>query len=635
MILNKPSIFINRLCVYKDGYIVLDIPFHKGVNIVRGHNSSGKTTVLDFIAYTLGAEFIPFKKEALLCNYALLEISLNGLPITLRRDVSNKAQNGLYFFHGVMEEAAVAPFTAWELYPFRRSQNKLSFTQNILVSLGLPEAQGDGASNLTMHQFLRVIYADQPSLHSPIFRIDSFDSALTRETVGNYISGVYDDKLYSTQLAKREIEKEIQQADAELKNIFNVLSKSQQNANIEVFGHMILEAESRQNVLQEEFARLKNERSVTPTKRKDGTEDLIRIKLDAAKQAFNYSLGKITRYELEIEDSRLFIDELKSRLASLDDSEAARGHFGALAFNFCPCCLSEVKQSPSIVGLCSLCKSPISESSGNAQILRMKNELRVQLKESEILMAKRAIEVTELRQSIPWQKQELIAMERRFNETSSNWSSEIEEAIETAAREIGRLDQEIKGLYENQKLASAIRTLQDRRRELIDNLQEMHGIIESLEMAQEGRKQEVNCEIASTLSRLLKLDFYRQEEFRTASNINFSFIDNQIIVDGSTKFSESSTVVLRHLFHLAILSASTRIPSMRFPRLLMLDGIEDGGLELERAYGLQEIMVNECASFTCDYQLIFATSQISPSLNKDDFVVGREFTEKRRSIDIR
>ncbi|MGK9007674.1 AAA family ATPase, partial [Citrobacter europaeus] len=114
----------------------------------------------------------------------------------------------------------------------------------------------------------------------------------------------------------------------------------------------------------------------------------------------------------------------------------------------------------------------------------------------------------------------------------------------------------------------------------------------------------------------------------------FSFTDYVVSVEGSTQFSESSTVVLRHLFHLAILSASTRIPEMRFPRFLILDGIEDGGMELERAYSLQEIIVAECEKFESNYQLIFATSQIAPQLDNEKYVVSRQFSEDSRSLAI-
>src|SRR5674476_1547312 len=150
MTLLKPSLSLNRLAVFKDNHAVFDASFHMGVNIIRGHNSSGKTTVLDFIAYTLGAEYIPWKPEALLCDYSIAEVLLNGNKVTFRREVNDRPMNPLYIFWGQMEDALKAPFSSWEVYGFRRSATKLSFTQAILLALNLPEAQGDGASNLTM-----------------------------------------------------------------------------------------------------------------------------------------------------------------------------------------------------------------------------------------------------------------------------------------------------------------------------------------------------------------------------------------------------------------------------------------------------------------------------------------------------
>lgn len=634
MTLLSPTIAINQLAVYKDGHVVLDVKFHKGLNILRGHNSSGKTTTLDFIAHTLGAEDIPWKKESLLCDYSLLGVSLNGQEVTLRRDVSENRQQPMYIFWGPMAEAIQAPVSGWELYPFRRSANKLSFTQVILQALGLPEAQGDGASNLTMHQFLRVMYADQPSLHSPIFRIDSFDSALTRETVGSYLTGVYDDALYSAQLSRRNLEKDLASAESELKSIFTVLAKSKQDVNIEFFGQQIIEAEKRRTELLAEIARLKAERTVASDKHRAKEESVTRAALDAAKKELATVLDSIARKELEIADSQQFIDEVKSRLRSLDESQTTRSYFGSIAFNFCPCCLSELKVPAADSNRCALCKSPTDVAAGESQLLRMRNELVVQLKESGTLVQAREAEVRALRLRVPGLRQTLRTLEQRYVELNEAWSSDLEIALERATREVGSLDQEIKGLYENQRLASVIRDLQLRRDSLHAQIHELDSIIERLKHAQENRRKDAFLAVSAALSRLLKQDFYRQEEFRTAEHVHFSFIDNQVIVDGSAKFSESSTAVLRHLFHLALLTASTRLPAMRFPRFLMLDGIEDGGMELPRAYRLQEIIAEECSRYEVDFQVIMATSQIAPSLNSDSFVVGREFTEDQRALTI-
>lgn len=635
MTLFKPTISLRRLTVYKDNHVVFDSSFHNGVNIIRGHNSSGKTTVLDFIAYTLGAEYIPWKQEALLCDWSCAEVSLNGKLVTFRREVNQKLMNPLYIFWGNFEEALKAAVTAWEVFGFRRSSSKISFTQAILLALDLPEAQGDGASNLTMHQFLRVLYADQPSLHNPIFRNDAYDNALTRETVGSYLSGVYNDKLYAFQLERREQEKVLVQLEAELRSIFAVLAKSGRGVNLEFLGVEIQTLEAKRESQLAELSRLRRERTVSAETKKETGNENIRLQLDNAKHSFFNAQDTLTRYELEIADSRKFVDELEYRLTALDESSSARSYFGRLSFAFCPCCLAEIKPTEKDSNQCGLCKSQIVESAPDSQILRMRNELRIQLTESLALVDQKEAEARDLRNRLPLLRKELKVLERKYTEASQSWSSDLETAIESIAHQLGAIDQEIKSLYEHQRLAEVIRERQARREEIAARILTIDSSIESLVYAQENLKQKVQLEIASTLGRLLREDLHRQEHFRTAENIQFSFTDNEVSVEGATQFSESSTVVLRHLFHLSLLSASTRVPEMRFPRFLLLDGIEDGGMELERSHRLQEIIVKECSKFECEYQLIFATSQIAPSLDVKDFVVARSFTEESRSLDIR
>ncbi|OOG79022.1 hypothetical protein B0E41_25775 [Hydrogenophaga sp. A37] len=540
----------------------------------------------------------------------------------------------MYIFWGPLATARVAPVSDWEVYPFRRSPNKLSFTQSLLMALALPEAQGDGASNLTMHQFLRVMYADQPSLHSPIFRRDSFDSALTRSTVGDYLLGVYDDKLYSAQLQRREIERSLSAAEAELKSIFAVLAKSKQDVNPELYWQQIYIAEARRGELEAELSRLKEQRSVEKDKSRGNDEAISRAELDAAKRQLNKVLDEVARSEADIEDSKQFINEIQERLRRLEQSEATRGYLGRVALNFCPCCLSPIASQSPDSSACTLCKEPVGTPNGESQILRMRNELLIQLRESSSLVQAKATAVESARLGLPALKQNMRRLERRYIEATQSWSSDFEDAIAKINREAGALDQELKTLYENQRLFSVIRSLQERRDELQHSIHQLDTTIETLTHAQEIRKRKVALEISQATSRLLKLDLYRQEEFKSAEVVRFSFEENQVSVDGSTRFSESSTVVLRHLFHLALLTASTTVHEMRFPRLLMLDGIEDGGIELPRAYRLQEIIAAECDSYEVDFQVIMATSQIAPSLDSDRYVVGRRYSEDRRAIDL-
>jgi hypothetical protein len=631
MTLLKPTLKLNSLSVSKDSRSVLEIQFHEGVNVVRGHNSSGKTTVMDFIAYGLGAENIPWKPEAELCDQVLVEVELNGRRVVLRRSISPTPLAPMFVYWGSAGEANSAPPTAWEVYPFRRSASKISFTQALLVALDMPEAQGDGASNLTMHQFLRVLYADQPSLHSPIFRNDTFDSALTRETVGNYLCGIYDDRLYTIQLERRTLEKDIAVLDSELRSIFRVLATSRQDVNFEFISEQLKAIEKEQEVAAVELASLKKMRAlpIGTVRPEQGT---LREQLNEAKAELTATQDRLTRRELEAADSVKFIEEIEHRLASIEESKATRDYFGGLAISYCPCCLAEILPSAVQSEACPLCKSPVRNTSGDAQVLRMKNELRIQLRESEALKRQADEEITQLRALLPGKRARLTALEAQYKQGASLWSSEVETAIEELSRKLGRLEQEVKSLQETQRLGSVIAELKARRAALSERESSIDSEVERLGLLQEQRKKKVSALVAETLGRLLREDVYRQEEFRSAENIQFNFVDNSVSVQGATQFSESSTVVLRHLFHVSLLSAADKITEMRLPRFMMLDGIEDGGMELARAHHLQEIIVAECESFTHDYQLILATSQIAPSIDRPEYVVGRYFSETERSL---
>jgi len=235
---------------------------------------------------------------------------------------------------------------------------------------------------------------------------------------------------------------------------------------------------------------------------------------------------------------------------------------------------------------------------------------------------------------MPALRRELKALEEKYALSKQHWSSSVESEIESAARRLGAIEQEITELHQSKKLGDTVRILQEKRNAAKVRLEILNAKIESLVYEQEILKRKVQLDIASTLSRLLKLDLSRQDEFIKANNIQFSFTDNVIAVEGATKFSESSAVVLRLLFHVALLSSSTRFPQMRFPRFLILDGIEDGGMELARSHNLQKIIVEECATFPAEYQLVFATSQIAPAFETNKYVVARAFTKQDKSLKV-
>ncbi|CAB3960447.1 hypothetical protein BLA3211_00185 [Burkholderia aenigmatica] len=540
-------------------------------------------------------------------------------------------------FWGTMEEALQAGPQRWETYPFKRSMHQISFSQALFEAMKMPQAQGDGASNLTMHQLLRVLYADQPSVHSPIFRLDSFDSPLTREMVGGYLGGVYDDVLYSAQLRVRELDAQISKKESELRSIFNVLGRSGQSPDLEFLNTKIVELEEARATLAASLVALKEKREL-PRKESNkarATADGLRQALNNARKAESGAKDKLAALDLDIADSRLFVKELESRLLNLDESKETRSYFSNVQFRFCPSCLSELSEAHADAEHCHLCTTALGDGRGDTQLLRMRNELSVQLKESRSLIDGRTEEAEALRVEIPLLSQRVRKLEQDYRVEANVWSSDVEVALEDAARKLGALDQEIRQAYERQKLASVISELQERRDALAAESKRLAERIEQLEQKQAQRKVEVANAVNDATVRLLKQDLQLQPEFVNARQASFDFIENAVYVNGSKNFSESSAVVLRHVFHLALLTASIQKPYMRLPRFLMLDGIDDGGMEKERSHRLQELIVEECSTYEVDFQLIFATSEINPKLETSELVVGRYFTSDARSLDVR
>ncbi len=635
MTLFKPNLQLRKLRIMRDAVVAYSADFHEGVNIIRGQNASGKSTVMDCIFYVLGGESIPWKNEALLCSEVVAEVSVNGAAVTLRRTISDNAKNPLSIFWGALEAAQSAKYSSWESYPYQRSPSKESFSQVLFRVLELPELRGEGASNITMHQILRLLYVDQRTPHDEIFRSESFDLMLTRETVGNYLCGIYSGNLYDAQLELKAVEAKLERSVSDLRNLFAVLGKSGQGGS-STTDFLRAEAASVSEEISGITQALIGLRKESRASKEDGAAAVNRLRgaLSDVQRRFANARSELAELRLEIEDSKQFIEELDRRLESLDQSEETRSYLGAVKFNFCPCCLAKVENKSEASATCQLCKSPLEQTPAHSQLLRMRNELSLQRRESGFLLDARSVKFDNLKREIPQLETQLAELERTYRTTASEWISPTERQAEALNVRLGELKQKLVQLGEYQRLAAVIEDLQSKRSALEARKRELLDQITAFENQNENLKSVARLKIADALVRVLKADLPRQEEFISAAAVDWNFGQNRVSVNGHTQFSESSMVVLKHSFHLALLIASTQVPTFRVPRFLLLDGIEDGGQEISRSHHLQELIAEVSGSLTSTHQIIFATSQIAPSLAGSALVVGKNSTADSKTLSI-
>ena len=224
------SLFLRRLVIVADEYkYAYDETFHRGVNIIRGQNSSGKSTIIRFIFFALGGCYGDFVPEALRCKSVVAEVEVNGTILTLRRDME-KNDDGrvnkyapMYIYDGSIEEyKSDKRGVRWQKFGYKTTNERRSFSNVLFETMGLPEFKAD--SNITMHQILRLIYLDQESPLSSLFFFETFDKEIIRETVAELLMGLYDEQLSNAKLQQIAVSRRIDEVNQAIKNTQDFLS---------------------------------------------------------------------------------------------------------------------------------------------------------------------------------------------------------------------------------------------------------------------------------------------------------------------------------------------------------------------------------------------------------------------------
>ena len=150
----------------------------------------------------------------------------------------------------------------------------------------------------------------------------------------------------------------------------------------------------------------------------------------------------------------------------------------------------------------------------------------------------------------------------------------------------------------------------------------------------EIEQREIDKSISENGVFMLNHDQARQEAFIYANDFkvnykqNLAYISNQRI-----KLSASSEFYLKMAARFALLFASLQVGSMMYPRLMFSDNMEDKGMEPDRAANFQRLVVKRLKDLgNPEYQLIFATSMIAPELDREEYIIGDNYTRENKSL---
>ena len=629
----SPTLQLNRMLVRRNDHVVYDERFHRGVNIIRGENSSGKSTILNFIFYGLGGDLAEWSEIALRCSTVMLEVSFNANTATLRREVSERVGQPMDIFGGDIETALLAPHPEWARYPYRRSQSKESFSQAIFRLLGIPEVASEISGNVTVHQILRLIYADQLSPVESLFKFERFDPPTLREAVGHLLCGAYDNQIYQNELLLRDLNKEFESVNAELRSLFSVLGSSGENFTVDWIASERAVLEEKRNALREQIFLAEQEMF------KSGAQDSLTLatQKEAYKsvQEIQEKIGNqrecIDGLVFTIADSANFIEGLQQKLDALSDANSVASYVVEVEFESCPACFTPV-QKPETTAYCNLCKTPFDSRHVKERMVALMNETALQLKQSRSLQERRRGELEDAQTLLGSLEKDWSSRSQRLETVRGLPSGELQDAVRELYREAGYLEREIEDLDRSAGIAGMVDQLSRKKADLNGEMGRLRTDIEVRQAAQVKRKSVAYSLIADEVRQLLHSDLRRQDSFEDAKSIDFDFGADRISVDGQSYYSASSRVILKSSFFIGFLASAIKDPDFRYPRFCMIDTIEDKGMEPIRSHNFQNCIARISEEADVDHQIIFATAMIAPDLDEEQYTVGRNSTRDQPTL---
>lgn len=630
---SDPTFWITKMVVSKGGQRVYDEAFHLGVNIIRGANSTGKSTIADLIFYGMGGDVTTWKDEAGSCDSVYVETIMNGTPITLRRDITQQGQQPMWVFIGDFETASRSATAGWQRYPYRRFSDRESFTQRLFRILDLPEVPGDAGANITMHQLLRLMYVDQMTPVDRIFRLEQPDSLLRRQAVGDLLCGVLDTRIYPAQLELREREREYENADRQLSALYRVLDQVENAPTVEMTDAAVSNLSRERDQLLAQIEELKSRRFESAAVNAEGTRIVNELKtgLDKVNRDIAEQQLEISQLELAIEDGSTLIREIERSLEQLKEGQATSEILGPLSFSFCPSCYSQLSGAGS-AGVCPLCKTTIDPGADRVRYLRIRNELEIQLKESRTLLHDRTARLGKAQSMLAGLRRVRERLSTEYLSLVRHHVSDADIQIDRLTARLGYVDRELIELDRQRRLAEKLQALSEEKARLNAEIASLREKIATWTGAKERRQEAAYRLIQERTAHILSLDLQSEAEFTKDSEVYFNFAEDRISVAGKIGYSASSLTVIRNAFHLALLWASTVDREFKYPRFLLIDNIEDKGMTPERSRNLQKQIVYISEEIPTEHQIIFTTSMVDPELDKSDLVVGDHYTFENKSL---
>ncbi|MEM9520374.1 MAG: hypothetical protein AAGA37_13710 [Actinomycetota bacterium] len=330
------------------------------LGLITGEISTGKTSVLQFIAYCLGRNRFPNHLEIRRSvTNALVEVELGGSVFVIERTAVERPSRTATVHSCSIEELA-SPHRTEEL-EVGSATGPGSLSHFLLADLGIaeirlkeaPTQSASGVDRLSIRDLLRLVFVRYEDLgQEHLLRENQPPVRLKFEQVIDVLFGAHDNRAASVAAEMQRIRTEIQKHERELSTILAFMAEQHVPAE-DVLGSELDELGAELEQRNAELAELEDEMSAVA----DFGQQQRLTHQEAARRASS-ALNRQRTVATQIERLTSLAAQYDQDVKKLTFAEAAGSLFDPLLVSVCPWCFQKVEAGMDESG-CGVCNQAL------------------------------------------------------------------------------------------------------------------------------------------------------------------------------------------------------------------------------------------------------------------------------------
>lgn len=494
--------------------------------------------------------------------------------------------------------------------------------------LGFPEEKVENEQNVTVHDILRLLYEDQNTTSDKIFLSQNYpEKNIKRQAVSDLLLGIDDLELHRLRRQLNEKEKDWSVYEGQIKQIHRVLGSSELNDSLSMLLAKKVNIEAEQKDIRDKISSLYEKQDGRAANSAQTKFDKMKAEIVSLKNNISERQNEQASLDFEINDSMEFITSLEVRIDALTASTEVTKALGAIDFSYCPSCLQVVEPDDS-EHQCGLCKKEIKEENLAVGYLKMRNEIAFQLKESKRIVKRRE----DKREKVTL---ELDELRRRLKELQRQHKSyvyavsPVEAEIRTLIERTGFLERALQDIEEKEVFARKVALIMEKKAELSKEISKLEDAISAAERSRENNREKLYTAINDNTISLIKND--PRNELEKVERISFDFGKDEMFAVGKASPAASTGSYLKNSFFFSIFQASLEYKSARYPRFIIMDNIEDKGMQTDRIHQFHNDIIEISNGSNVKHQILLTvrSEMMQEKLVELGLCVGREYDDKK------